>query len=100
MSTAIFGIVLLYLLTLVRGVRVVCLGAVGWSFRGYEKEETTQFSNSLEQIASRQAASESGNKGKFKAIGRALRNRTAIVGALFIFAYQGAEVSESGWFIS
>lgn len=30
----------------------------------------------------------------------ALRNRTTILGALFIFAYQGAEVSISGWVIS
>ncbi|KAL2039950.1 hypothetical protein N7G274_007353 [Stereocaulon virgatum] len=30
----------------------------------------------------------------------ALRNKTTILGALFIFAYQGAEVSISGWVIS
>lgn len=31
---------------------------------------------------------------------QALRNKTTILGALFIFAYQGAEVSISGWVIS
>ncbi|KAA6407702.1 MAG: hypothetical protein FRX48_08540 [Lasallia pustulata] len=30
----------------------------------------------------------------------ALRNKTTLLGALFIFAYQGAEVSISGWVIS
>lgn len=30
----------------------------------------------------------------------ALKNRTTLLGALFIFAYQGAEVSISGWVIS
>lgn len=30
----------------------------------------------------------------------ALKNCTTLIGALFIFAYQGAEVSDSGWFIS
>ncbi len=31
---------------------------------------------------------------------KALKNRTTVLGALFIFAYQGAEVSISGWVIS
>ena len=87
-----------YLTTI--GVRVICMASTGWSFWNYEKEGTTQFSNSLEQIASRQAAAEMGDLSKFRAIGRALKNRTTLTGALFIFAYQGAEVSESGWFIS
>ena len=73
--------------------------ATGWSFWNYENEDTTRFSNSLEQIASRQAAAEM-EGSKIKAIGRGLKNRTTLIGALFIFAYQGAEVSESGWFIS
>jgi fucose permease len=30
----------------------------------------------------------------------AVRNRTTLLGALFIFAYQGAEVSTSGWVVS
>lgn len=37
---------------------------------------------------------------KFGLLTTALRNRTTILGALFIFAYQGAEVSISGWLIS
>jgi hypothetical protein len=31
---------------------------------------------------------------------KALKSKTLILGALFIFAYQGAEVSISGWVIS
>lgn len=81
-------------------IRVFNLAAVGWSFWNYEKEGTTQFNNSLEQIASRQAAAELGEPSKRRLLGRALNNRVTIIGALFIFAYQGAEVSESGWFIS
>lgn len=87
-----------YLVTI--GVRALCMVFVAWSSWNYEKEETTQFSNSLQQIASRQAASELGEPSKLKLLGRALKMRVTIVGALFIFAYQGAEVSESGWFIS
>lgn len=37
---------------------------------------------------------------KFSQLIHALRNRITLVGALFIFAYQGAEVSISGWAIS
>ncbi|SMQ54172.1 unnamed protein product [Zymoseptoria tritici ST99CH_3D7] len=87
-----------YLITL--GLRVLCFAFAGWSFWNYEKEGTTQFANSLQQMASRQAAEELGAPSAIKLLGRALKNKTTIIGALFIFAYQGAEVSESGWFIS
>ncbi|EMC91884.1 hypothetical protein BAUCODRAFT_152246 [Baudoinia panamericana UAMH 10762] len=87
-----------YLITI--GVRIVCFCFAGWSFWNYENEGTTQFSNSLQQFASRQAAAEMGEPTKLQLLGWALRNKTTIIGALFIFAYQGAEVSESGWFIS
>lgn len=73
------------------------MAATGWSFWNYEKEETTRFNNNLEQIASLQAVAEMGGHSKLKAIAHGLKNRTTIIGALFIFAYQGAEVSESGW---
>lgn len=79
------------------GVRVLSIAMVGWSFWNYEKEGVAQFSNSLQQIASRQST---GEMSKLKLIGRALKTRTTLIGALFIFAYQGAEVSESGWVIT
>ncbi|CAK3925957.1 related to MFS efflux transporter [Lecanosticta acicola] len=82
------------------GVRAACFAFSGWSFWKYEKEGVSLFANSLQQIASRQAASELGEPTKLQLLGRALRNRTTLIGALFIFSYQGAEVSESGWFIS
>lgn len=82
------------------GVRTICFFFAGWAFWGYEKEGTTQFANSLQQIASRQAGAEGGEPSKMRMLGRALKNKTTIIGALFIFSYQGAEVSESGWFIS
>ncbi|KAK0982152.1 hypothetical protein LTS01_011451 [Friedmanniomyces endolithicus] len=82
------------------GIRVVCFFFAGWSFWNYEKEGVSQFANSLQQLASRQAASDLGDPTKLQLLRRALKNKTTIIGALFIFAYQGAEVSESGWFIS
>jgi len=82
------------------GLRTICFCFAGWSFWSYGKEGTSQSHNSLQRVSSRQAASETGEPNKLRLLGRALKHRTTIIGALFIFAYQGAEVSESGWFIS
>ena len=81
------------------GLRLICFFFAGWAFWSYEKEGVTFFSNSLQEIASRQRL-EAGEPTKLQLLGRTIKNRTTLIGALFIFAYQGAEVSESGWFIS
>jgi hypothetical protein len=82
------------------GLRVLSMAWAGRAFWSYEREAVAHFSNSLQQIASRQSAAELGETSKFKLIRRALKTRTTLIGALFIFAYQGAEVSESGWVIT
>nr|POE72370.1 bypass of stop codon protein 6 [Quercus suber] len=89
-----------YLITI--GVRAVCFVLSGWSFRGYELEPTTQAQNRAAHAVSNQESFSESSKGpsKLHLLGRALRNKVTIIGAIFIFAYQGAEVSESGWFIS
>jgi hypothetical protein len=81
-------------------VRVINMALIGWSFWSYEKESVSQFSNSLQQIASRQYAAELGSSSKLRLIGRALKTRVTLIGALFVFAYQGAEVAEAGWVIT
>jgi fucose permease len=53
----------------------------------------------LEATTSRQTSAENA-ASKLKNLKLALKNKVTIFGALFIFAYQGAEVSISGWFIS
>ncbi|KXT06015.1 hypothetical protein AC579_850 [Pseudocercospora musae] len=85
-----------YLITM--SIQVVCFFFAGWSFGGYEKEPQAAFTSNLQQIASNHA--ENAGSTKLRMLGKALKNRTTLIGALFIFAYQGAEVSESGWFIS
>ena len=82
------------------GVRVINMGLIGWSFWNYEKESVSQFSNSLQQIASRQSGAELGSSSKLRLMGRALKTRVTLIGALFVFAYQGAEVAEAGWVIT
>ncbi|KAG9194467.1 hypothetical protein G6011_04502 [Alternaria panax] len=77
------------------GLRLCCIAFAAWSFWAYteDSEETL-----LETTTSRQNATETA--AKLKELKLALKNKVTIIGALFIFAYQGAEVSISGWFIS
>ena len=77
-----------YFLTL--GLSVIILGASVWSFWGYEKELSPAARESEKPAAG----------SAFMGMITALKLRTVLVGSTFIFAYQGAEVSISGWVIS
>jgi fucose permease len=83
-----------YFLTV--GLRLCCIAFAAWSYWSYQEdsEETLLETTMSRQTAADEAAS------KLKILKLALKNRVTIFGALFIFAYQGAEVSISGWFIS
>lgn len=80
-------------------VRVIIFVFSGTVYRGYEQESTSSLTTSLEEVASRQRAQEPESQ-KGQVLRQVLRNRVTLLGALFIFAYQGAEVSISGWVIS
>ncbi|KAF2808230.1 MFS general substrate transporter [Mytilinidion resinicola] len=84
----------------VLGIRVLCLAFAAFSFWHYEEEAPARLLAALEQTASRQIAAEAGELTKTQLMKQALKNRVTIGGAVFIFAYQGAEVSVSGWVIS
>lgn len=77
-----------YLLTLSVGVLTSLLFL--WSFWRFEAEQ----SPSVRQREAQRANS------ILRAMMDALRLKTVFLGAIFIFAYQGAEVSISGWVIS
>lgn len=79
---------------------VISIPFMGWSYWSYEKDLPVQLFTALERTASRRAAVEAGNPSKTELLRRAIRNKTTLLGALFIFCYQGAEVSISGWVIS
>jgi fucose permease len=71
-----------------------------WSFWNYELE-----SDSLEpeQVISRQQEPESTSsraQRRWQSFKTLVSNRPTLLGACFIFAYQGAEVAISGWIIS
>ncbi|KAF2645943.1 MFS general substrate transporter [Massarina eburnea CBS 473.64] len=86
-----------YFITL--ALRVGCIVFVASTFWSYEEDEPVTLLTALERTASRQAAIEE-PVSKLKSLGEALGNRVTLFGALFVFAYQGAEVSVSGWVIS
>jgi fucose permease len=94
------GILWSYFYLIGLGIRFCCLAFAGWAFWGYEKEAAAQFMSALERTASRRTALETGDASKRQLLARALKDRTTLLGGLFIFAYQGAEVSISGWVIS
>jgi fucose permease len=75
------------------------LALTAWSFWNFEKELPVQLLGALERTASRRAV-EPGEPTRVEILKRALKNHTTLLGALFIFAYQGAEVTISGWVIS
>ncbi|OCK83446.1 MFS general substrate transporter [Lepidopterella palustris CBS 459.81] len=82
------------------GLRCFNLAFAGSAFWSYEEEGPTQLLTVLERAASRRDAIEAGEPTKTQLMKQALKNKTTLIGALFIFAYQGAEVSVSGWVIS
>ena len=64
-----------------------------FTFRTYEIDNPP--STSLARTVSGNSAN-----SKSRLLKQSLKNKTTLLGALFIFAYQGAEVSISGWVIS
>lgn len=84
---------------LLLGLRFCCIFFSAWAFWNYEEDSSTTLLTALEATSSRQnPTAESGSK--MRELKLALKNRVTIFGALFIFAYQGAEVAVSGWIIS
>lgn len=85
---------------IVLGVSIASLVFAGWAFNGYEQESSVRLQAALQRTARRRVAQDVEEPSKGQLLRQALRNRVTLVGALFIFAYQGAEVSISGWVIS
>lgn len=90
---------LYYILTL--GVTFTNMIMAGWSFWHYEAENPPHLMTNPEATASRTQNGESVKElVQIKQMLATLKTKTVLLGALFIFAYQGAEVSISGWVIS
>ncbi|GKZ20064.1 hypothetical protein AbraIFM66951_008215 [Aspergillus brasiliensis] len=70
-----------------------------WAFQKYEKELPTQLLTALHRTTSQQTSGPA-QPARTHVLQQALKSRPTLLGALFIFAYQGAEVSISGWVVS
>lgn len=70
-----------------------------WAFFDYEKDAPSVPQRALQPTATRPSG-QGGSIGRAQLLKNTIRNRTTLLGALFIFAYQGAEVSTSGWVVS
>jgi hypothetical protein len=80
-----------YLLTL--SMSVFNLGFAAWSFWNYEAESGQPLITASNQNAPKQWTQMKENLSNMV---KSFKSKTVILGALFIFAYQGAEVSISG----
>lgn len=76
------------------GMALVNTVLAGWTFRGFENDIETS------SPAVRTSSSPEESFSHARVLRGAVRNRVTLLGALFIFAYQGAEVSISGWIVS
>jgi fucose permease len=72
----------------------------GWSFWNHEQERNLQLHAALHREISWQETEDDSAQSKRKLLVKALKYGVTIIGALFTFGYQGAEVSISGWVIS
>jgi fucose permease len=86
------------------GIAVINLVFAAWAFWNYENEvegesipSTERGTASTEQHSSQAVPS---SKSKWRSFRSLTSDKTTILGSLFIFAYQGAEVAISGWIIS
>lgn len=86
-----------YLLTL--GLSVINGFLALWSYRHFEREHGAAALAAPITTAPRPGSS-SAVSSKLRGVLQAFKSRVVVLGALFIFAYQGAEVSISGWVIS
>lgn len=80
-------------------VSLANLAYSSWAFFDYEKDAPPEPQRALQRTASRPSG-QGGSISRAQLLKNTLRNRTTLLGALFIFAYQGAEVSTSGWVVS
>ena len=84
-----------YFITL--GLTLFNIGFSSWTFWDYEKEQSN-VDPTLEPPVSRPEQVVPGDKKQV--LKQSVKHRVTLLGALFIFAYQGAEVSTSGWVVS
>ncbi|RMZ75340.1 hypothetical protein DV738_g5530, partial [Chaetothyriales sp. CBS 135597] len=89
-----------YLISL--ATAAISIPCLGWAYHGFEQEAPVQLLTVLERTASRQQQEQQGlmSTKKKPLLMKSLKDKTTLLGAIFIFFYQGSEVAISGWVIS
>ena len=80
----------------------VCLANLAfttWAFLNLEQDNFAETQGAL-RPTDQNPIPEDEYLNRTQVLKKSIRNRTTLLGALFIFAYQGAEVSISGWMVS
>ncbi|KAJ5939174.1 hypothetical protein N7466_002308 [Penicillium verhagenii] len=75
------------------------LAFASWAFSNFEQDTSIEPQQAI-RISAERVNIEEEHLSRTQLLKKAIRNRTTLLGALFIFAYQGAEVSISGWVVS
>ncbi|KAE8318361.1 MFS general substrate transporter [Aspergillus transmontanensis] len=87
-----------YFYTITLAISVANLLLSSFAFRNYEDNSTMVSQRAPDSVI---MARNNGNPpSRMQMLKKAIQDRTTILGSLFIFAYQGAEVSVSGWIVS
>lgn len=87
-----------YIITL--GICLINIAFASWAFLHFEKDTPEEPQTALRPSGRHSSAGESEPLSRVQLLKKSIKNRTTLLGALFIFAYQGAEVSTSGWVVS
>ncbi|KAJ5587347.1 uncharacterized protein N7459_003112 [Penicillium hispanicum] len=81
----------------------VCLANIAfasWAFVQFDEQDARAEPQRTLHAPGQSSATEVEHLSRTQVLKKSIRNRTTLLGALFIFAYQGAEVSVSGWVVS
>ena len=87
-----------YFYCILVAISVINLATTGYAYQDFEADSPSLLT-ALERTVSRRENGTPSRK-QSNSFASAMKSKTTLLGALFIFAYQGAEVSISGWVIS
>lgn len=88
---------LFYTITL--AICLINIVFASWAFSNFENDTPSEPQTALRPTV-QNSEGESAPLSRGQLLRKSIQNRTTLLGALFIFAYQGAEVSTSGWVVS
>jgi len=80
--------------------RALCLPTHCWSFWNFERDNKSAEDLPTTFESSRNASVAPSRHNQLREFKKAIANKVTLFAALFIFCYQGAEVSISGWVLN